>query len=374
MTSKQAIDMIKQVLGLKSENFYEGKTEQGIPVSIEGDLAVGSKVYVSTEEGMIPAPPGVHKLDDGSQIEVDEEGSITKIKMGEMETEDEEIEKEKEEEDIADENMSEVELEFGDVKLVDGTVLRMEGEGEIVGRRLKKVGYDGTLSAIADGQYETVGGQVLQIVGGAIEGVQSVADNAKRKTGFADYPWDQCMEDQMKQYGDEEIAKKVCGAIKAGNMSEGFAVAKEKGGLLLTAPKFEMGDMVEVIKDDGTKVRAKDQGYDIKIGEKEMTIMVTDGKISDIMEVRKGEGPEDINMSQIEAIANVFADAFKKLETRLDEISSKQSALEGKFQKFSKEPAGERVYTQKTINEESIPQHNEKLEAFRRLRNVMAQN
>ncbi|NOJ28488.1 MAG: hypothetical protein DA330_10815 [Nitrososphaera sp.] len=31
----------------------------------------------------------------------------------------------------------------------------------------------------------------------------------------ADYPWDQCMADQMRQYGDEETARKVCGAIKA---------------------------------------------------------------------------------------------------------------------------------------------------------------
>ena len=32
---------------------------------------------------------------------------------------------------------------------------------------------------------------------------------------LAAYPWDQCIIDQTKQYGDEETAKKVCGAIKA---------------------------------------------------------------------------------------------------------------------------------------------------------------
>lgn len=36
------------------------------------------------------------------------------------------------------------------------------------------------------------------------------------------YPWDECMDDQMGRYGDEEIAKKVCGAIKAG-MKKTFA-------------------------------------------------------------------------------------------------------------------------------------------------------
>ena len=32
---------------------------------------------------------------------------------------------------------------------------------------------------------------------------------------LAAYPWDKCIADQIKQYGDEETAKKVCGAIKA---------------------------------------------------------------------------------------------------------------------------------------------------------------
>lgn len=32
---------------------------------------------------------------------------------------------------------------------------------------------------------------------------------------LAAYPWEECIADQIKQYGDEETAKKVCGAIKA---------------------------------------------------------------------------------------------------------------------------------------------------------------
>lgn len=38
-----------------------------------------------------------------------------------------------------------------------------------------------------------------------------VADASRR----AAYPWDQCIADQMKQYGSRETAEKVCGAIKA---------------------------------------------------------------------------------------------------------------------------------------------------------------
>lgn len=36
------------------------------------------------------------------------------------------------------------------------------------------------------------------------------------------YPWDECIADQMERYGDEETAKKICGAIKAG-MQKTFA-------------------------------------------------------------------------------------------------------------------------------------------------------
>lgn len=333
MTSKQAIEVIKQVLGFKSESFFEAKTDQGMPIKIDGDLEVGKKVYISTEEGMIPAPPGVHMLDDGSQIEVDDDGIISKIKMGEMEeTEDEIKEDEDEKVVIADESMSEVEMEFGDVKLVDGTVLRMEGEGEIVGRRLAKVGYDGTLSAIADGQYETVGGQMLQIVGGAIVGVQSKADDAKRKTGFVE--------------------------------------AKTTDGAILDSKTYDVGEEVYVVK-DGEKTPAPDGEHQVVLKDSEgndvkIRVITKDGKIT------QRENVEEMS-SDMEVIANLFAEAIKRFETKLDAVVSKQETLEGKFQKFSKEPAGSRVYTQKTINEES-PLTNSKFESFKRLRERMVQN
>ena len=41
-------------------------------------------------------------------------------------------------------------------------------------------------------------------------------------TEMAEYPWEDCLADQMERYGDEETAKKVCGAIKAG-MKKSFA-------------------------------------------------------------------------------------------------------------------------------------------------------
>lgn len=161
MNSKKAVERIMKVLGLQSQSFYEAKTEQGMSVKMEGELEVGAPIYVSTEEGMIPAPAGTHKLDDGTEIEVDEEGKVSKIKMGA--TEDAKIEDEKEAEDIKDEDMSKVELEFGDVKLKDGSMIRVGGDEPKVGLRVLKVNYDNTLTAMTDGEYETADGKVISI-------------------------------------------------------------------------------------------------------------------------------------------------------------------------------------------------------------------
>jgi hypothetical protein len=48
---------------------------------------------------------------------------------------------------------------------------------------------------------------------------KSTYDKENMTAEFAAYDWDTCIDDQMKQYGDEEIANKVCGAIKAGNFA-----------------------------------------------------------------------------------------------------------------------------------------------------------
>lgn len=58
-----------------------------------------------------------------------------------------------------------------------------------------------------------------------------------KKVDLADYPWDQCVADQTERYGDEETAKKVCGAIKAmyaskeemGIKKEGFPIPSPEG-------------------------------------------------------------------------------------------------------------------------------------------------
>lgn len=52
----------------------------------------------------------------------------------------------------------------------------------------------------------------------------------KPKVNLAEYPWDECIADQMERYGDEEIANKVCGMIKATYVKEGFVIPEPEGG------------------------------------------------------------------------------------------------------------------------------------------------
>lgn len=251
MNSKQTLQKIAHILGLTPQVFFEAKTDQGITMKMEGELELGSLIYVATEEGLIPAPAGEHMLEDGTKIEVDEESKIQKIDMGIME--DKEEDKEEKEEEI--------EEMFADVKLKDGDIMRVEGDEPTVGLLTKKVSYDGALLPFTDGSYETADGKIISIVGGEIQGI--------------------------KEKGEDEAFT-------------------------------EQEDM------------------------------------------------------EAEKIAEMFSQALKNLETKIDMIISRQNQLENKVQKFAKEPAGERVFTQKTIVESRSD--NDPVEAIKRLRAAMNKN
>lgn len=325
MNSKQALDRIMKILNLVPQKFYEAKTEQGVSVKIDGDLEVGAPIYVATEEGMIPAPPGMHKLDDGSEIEVDEEGKVSKIKMGEMP--DAKLEDKKEEESIKDENMEE---SFGDVKMKDGKTIRVGGEEPSVGLQVKLVNYDGTLTAVTDGVYETEGGKKINIVGGSIQGI------------------------------DEADEKKA----------ENFTEAKTADGAIVESPTFDVGEDLMVVK-DGEKSPAPDGEHQVVLKDSEgndvkIRVMTKDGKIVERENVEEG-------MMSAEEVAELFSQALKKIESKIDAVAAKQIELDGKFQKFSKEPAGQKVFTQKTINELFSETEN-RMEQFKRLRSALNKN
>lgn len=341
MNSKEALKKIMSILNLTESKFYDAKTDQGINVKMEGDsMEVGKTLYVATDEGMIPAPAGTHKMEDGSEVEVDEMGKVSKIKMTDLnygeETDDAKKEKEQKKatantpEMMAESEEMKIEMEDGDIKLKDGGVLRIGGETPETGTKIKKVGYDGTLSAIADGAYETADGKVMQIVGGEIKGMQSKAAEEARGGKF---------------------------------------VEAKSGDIKLESPTFDVGEKIDVVKDDGSMEKAPDGEHQIMLkdesgNEVKIRVMVKDGMITERENVE--EESEDDMSGFIEA----FASAMKRLETKIDSLSAKQELLDSKFQKFSKEPAGSRV-TKNQINQE-FSSSNPRLEGWKKLRETLS--
>ena len=148
MTSKEAIKKIMTILNFSEHKFFEAKTEQGVAMKMEDELEVGKVLYVVTDEGMIPAPAGKHTMEDGMEIEVDEMGSVSKIKMSDLnygkETEDAKMEEKKEKEDIKDDSMTEA--KSGDLTLESPTF--------DVGETIDVVSEDGSKTPAPDGEHQ----------------------------------------------------------------------------------------------------------------------------------------------------------------------------------------------------------------------------
>jgi hypothetical protein len=67
-----------QIVSVK-EIFVDAKLVDGTAIKVEGDaLAEGAKVVIVTAEGEIPAPDGVHELEDGTKVET-KDGIIAKV-------------------------------------------------------------------------------------------------------------------------------------------------------------------------------------------------------------------------------------------------------------------------------------------------------
>jgi hypothetical protein len=210
---------------------------------------------------------------------------------------------------------------FADVKLKDGEIMRVEGDVPTVGRLTKKVSYDGALLPFSDGDYETEDGKIISIVGGAIEGV--------------------------KEKGKDEA----------------FTIAETAQGAKVESKTFDVGEEVYVLDGD-SKTPAPDGEHQVVLkdesgNENKIRFITKDGIITE---------RENVEEMSAEKIAELFSSALKKIENKIDVLVTKQTELESKFKKFSKEPAGDRVYNQKTFAEAPAI---DRMESFKRLREAM---
>jgi preprotein translocase subunit YajC len=117
--SKNAILEIKNLMKkfgfyaeteVTEESFLDAKLKDGTEIKVEGENVLeGAKILVKTAEGEIPAPDGVHELENGLKVET-KDGIIAKIEKAvseeepkiEVEVEAEEVELPVEGEPVAD--------------------------------------------------------------------------------------------------------------------------------------------------------------------------------------------------------------------------------------------------------------------------------
>ena len=94
MKAETILDRIMVKLGIAEEvavELAQVKTEDGQAIFEADAFEVGQAVFIVTEDGKIAAPAGEFVLEDGNQIEVDENGTIVEIAKKEAEIVEEEI-------------------------------------------------------------------------------------------------------------------------------------------------------------------------------------------------------------------------------------------------------------------------------------------
>ena len=81
MNSKEVIQEIRHLLFGEEEKSVEMATAtlvDGTIIEWEGELAVGTAVFVQTGEGLIPAPDATHEV-EGGMLVTTEGGVVTEI-------------------------------------------------------------------------------------------------------------------------------------------------------------------------------------------------------------------------------------------------------------------------------------------------------
>jgi hypothetical protein len=142
-----------QIVSVK-EIFVDAKLVDGTAIKVSGDgLVEGAKVMVVTEEGEIPAPDGVHELEDGTKVET-KEGLISKIEEAvkeapEMEEPKVEIEVKKEEmEDEVVSLLKDLVIKLGE------KIASLEGKVEGMSADFNSFKKEPAAKKIADGKTE----------------------------------------------------------------------------------------------------------------------------------------------------------------------------------------------------------------------------
>ena len=219
MNATEALNKIVNLLGLrfKKESFFITKLEDGqteVTNNMDEDLAVGQSLYIVGEATLQPAPAGTHKTREGLVLTLDEESTIVKI---EVTTAEAEVER------------NEEELESSKVKMTiaeDAQGQKLESPTFDVGEEVYVLGPDGEKTPAPDGEHQVVlkdeSGNENKIRIQTVDGKIVQRENVEQmsEVEMAEFPWDECMLKMADEGYSEETAAKICGSIKAKNMSK----------------------------------------------------------------------------------------------------------------------------------------------------------
>ena len=168
-----------QIVSVK-EIFVDAKLIDGTQIKVSGDgLIEGAKVTVVTEEGEIPAPDGVHELEDGTKVET-KEGIIAKIEEAVAEAEAPEVEAPEVEIEVSKEKMeSEVVALLKDLVIKLGEkIASLEGKVEGMSADFNAFKKEPAAKKIADGKTEKFN-KVDDVVDEKLQTIMSLRKNNK---------------------------------------------------------------------------------------------------------------------------------------------------------------------------------------------------
>jgi hypothetical protein len=124
MKATDMLNKVKELVGVEASEevkLAQATLENGTVIESE-DFAVGSEVFIVTDDEKVALPVGDYTLEDGEQLKVEEEGIIASIGAAEEPTEEpteEEASEELEEEEMAyatKEELAEVKSMIEDIK------------------------------------------------------------------------------------------------------------------------------------------------------------------------------------------------------------------------------------------------------------------
>lgn len=232
----------------------------------------------------------------------------------------------------------------------DGVEIEIEDDAMETGKKVYVITPEGQLP-IPDGEYEMEMGAKIKTMAGVIEKMETIAPEQE----IIDVPADDA--DMTDVPANEEMA--------SATLVDGTKVETEGD--------FEVGKPLFVITEAGEKVKAPEGEHTTDSGI--VVVVDAEGIITGIRKPDMApEGSLETEMS-IDDVVETFTSALENLNTKLNEMNNRYAELEGRFNKFSSLPAGEKVYDKKGFTAAvSTPSYSSKAEALMALRTQHIKN